>query len=211
MEFRVSPYIDFNSGIVSKQPMDLLEERMPHRSLDDMRDLFECRVDVWQLGPAVAILKQIEAQEPYSSSIWAHTAYALMAIVFTYFEMIGKSLNPGSGPKNTATSDFVYGFRDVYPAFNSLPDVKEFWNRARNGLYHLGYTKGDLIIHNKPSRWPDDFCVDSGLYYVNPHGLTRTIVSHFPTFMERLRNQDSQFDEMRRRFQRFFTEFHGLR
>ena len=43
---RASPYIDFDSGTVKIQPMDLSRERPPPHSLDDMLDLFQCRVDV---------------------------------------------------------------------------------------------------------------------------------------------------------------------
>jgi hypothetical protein len=220
VEFRASPYIDFNTGTVIKPPMQLSGERPPPRSPNDMLDLFECRVDVWQLGPAVSILKLIEThREP---SVWSHTAYALLFIVFTYFEMIGKSLNPASRRSNTAGLDFNFGFCDVYPAFDTahgvrtdaaLPDVKELRDRVRNGLYHLGYTKGNLFIHNEPWRTKEDFFVDKNtpqpVYWVNPHQLARTVVAHFPTFMTRLR--DPQFPDLQRRFCRFFKEFHGLR
>jgi len=223
--FRASQYIDFNSGTVKIQPMDLSRDRPSPRSPDDMLDLFECRVDVWQLGPAVEILKAIEAHAAFGASVWSHTAYALMAVLFTYFEMIGKTLNPNSRPRGTASPDFNYGFCDVYPAFdiasgdrsdNSLPDVCGFRDRVRNGLYHLGYTKGNLFIHNEPrTRIPDDFFVDrSGqqpLYLVNPHQMTRTIVAHFPSFMNRLRDRGGQFEDLQARFKRFFEEFHGLR
>jgi hypothetical protein len=220
MEYRSSPYIEFNSGTVVTPPMELSGERIRPHSLDDMLDLFECRVDVWQLGPAVQVLKQIETHsEP---SVWSHTAYALLAIVFTYFEMIGKTLNPASKSSGTANLDFNYGFCDVYPAFDltngdredaALPDVREFRDRVRNGLYHLGYTKGNLFIHNEQS--PDDFFIDrrgpKPVYLMNPHRVTRTIVAHFPSFMGRLRDPDQQFDDLRARFRRFFGEFHGLR
>lgn len=225
MPFRVSPYIDFNTGTVKVQPMDLSRERPTPRSLDDMLDLFECRVDVWQLGPAVEILKQIETRTSLASSVWAHAAYALLMILFPYFEMLGKTLNPSSQPRGTASVDFNTGFCDVYPQFApgindrtdaALPAVREFRDRIRNGLYHLGYTKGNLFIHNEPgARVPSDFFVDkSGAehrYLVNPHQLTRTLVAHFPTFMRRLRDSTGQFDALRRRFARFFEEFHGLR
>lgn len=222
MEFRASPYIDFDTGTVVTTPMELPRSPTSPRLLDEMLALFECRVDVWQFGPAVQILKQIETHS--TSSVWAHTAYALMAIVFTYFEMIGKSLNPDSKPQGSANLDFNYGFCDVYPAFDVangdrsdqvLPDVKEFRNRVRNGLYHLGYTKGNLFIHNSPSHVADDFFVDRNgtepMYLVNPHQVTRTIVAHFPCFMGRLRDSNAEFDDMRSRFRRFFVEYHGLR
>ena len=222
MKFRASPYIDFDTGTVVTTPMELPRSPTSPRLLDEMLALFECRVDVWQFGPAVQILKQIETQP--SPSVWAHSAYALMAIVFTYFEMIGKILNPNSQASHTASVDFNHGFCDVYPAFDlangnrtdlALPDVREFRNRARNGLYHLGYTKGNLFIHNAPDHFKEDFFVDRSSpepkYWVNPHQVTRTVVAHFPGFMERLRDPDEQFEGLRVRFRRYFEEFHGLR
>jgi hypothetical protein len=183
-----------------------------------MLDLFEARVDVWQLGPAVEILKWLDRDAPDPTSVWAHGAYALLGLVFTYFEMIGKTLNPGSQPSGTAGIDFNYGFCDVYPAFapaapkdfsdTALPDVRAFRDRVRNGMYHLGYTKGNLFLWNEPEK--DDFVVDGSAeprYFVNPHGATRTIVGHFPGFMARVRSSSS----LRARFERFFKEFHGLK
>lgn len=223
MSFRASPYIDFDTGTVVKTPMDLPRTPTSPGLLNEMLDLFECRVDVWQFGPAVEILKQIEAHS--GTSIWAHSAYALLAVVFTYFEMIGKILNPNSQASHTSSTDFNYGFCDVYPTFITttngdrtdavLPDVKEFRNRVRNGIYHLGYTKGNLFIHNEPEHFAEDFFVDRSLpepmYLVNPHQLTRRVVAHFPDFMRRLRDPDEQFEGLRLRFRRFFEEFHGLR
>jgi len=222
MALRESPYVDLDTGTVVMPPMELSRQRSAPRTLDDMIDLFNCRVDVWQLGPAVQILKQIEISP--SCSVWRHAAYALLGIVFTYFEMIGKSLNPASQPRGTSKVDFNYGFCDVYPAFGStsvghtdqeLPDVAAFRDRARNGLYHLGYTKGNLFIHNDSSLATDDFFVDrrepEPKYLVNPHQMTRTIVGHFPSFMGRLRDSSGQSDDLRSRFRRFFVEFHGLR
>ena len=219
MAFRSSPYIDFDTGTVITPPMVLRRQRPRPWSPQDMLDLFECRVDVWQLGPAVEILKDLDKGAPNPASVWAHGAYALLGLVFTYFEMIGKTLNPRSRSSGTAGVDFNHGFCDVYPSFApapgrdlvdvSIPDVAAFRDRVRNGIYHLGYTKGNLFLWNEPSQ--ADFVVDRSSvdhkYYVNPHGLTRTIVSHFPGFMGRLRGSAT----LRGRFERFFKEFHGLR
>jgi hypothetical protein len=195
------------------------EQALP-RSVDDMIELFACRVDVWQLGPAVALLHLMEKQRSDQTSIWAHSAYVLLGAIVTYFEMLGKTLNPSSKTTNTAGADFNYGFCDVYPDFvpsskcdfkdASLPDVKEFRDRARNGLYHLGYTKRGLFLWDEPAH--PDFFVDrqtaAPVYRVNPHGATRTLVAHFPVFLQRLRDPSNQ--EMRQRFELFFTKFHGI-
>ena len=224
MPFRSSAYIDFETGHVLVQPMELLRNRQAPQSIDDMFDLFECRVDVWQLGPAVEILKEIESNASFGPSVWAHSAYALLAVVSTYFEMIGKTLNPSSEPSRTAGLDFNHGFCDVYPMFagsvtersdQALPEVREFRDRLRNGLFHLGYTKANLLIHNEPrDRVPADFFVDKNCapprYLVNPHELTRTVVAHLPSFMARLRSGTPETNDLQTRFRRFFTEFHGL-
>ena len=219
MAFRSSPYIDFETGTVVTPPMVLSQQRPRPWSSDDMLDLFECRVDVWQLGPAVEILKDLDRNAPDPSSVWAHGAYALLAVIFTYFEMIGKTLNPNSRSSGTAGTDFNHGFCDVYPSFAppsgrdlqdaSVPDVAAFRDRVRNGIYHLGYTKGNLFLWNEPSQ--ADFVVDRGSvdhkYYVNPHGTTRTIVDHFPDLIGRIRGSAS----LRKQFELFFKDFHGLK
>ncbi|HUF78707.1 MAG TPA: hypothetical protein VMR44_07325 [Thermoanaerobaculia bacterium] len=219
MPYRPSPYIDFEAGRVLTPPMVLSQQRTRPWSSDDMLDLFECRVDVWQLGPAVEILKDLDRNAPNPASVWAHGAYALLGLVFTYFEMIGKTLNLNSRPSGTAWIDFNYGFCDVYPSFapppgadfkdSTIPDVAAFRDRVRNGIYHLGYTKGNLFLWNEPSQ--ADFVVDrrsaDPRYLVNPHGATRTIMDHFPGFIGRVRASAP----LRKRFERFFKEFHGLK
>lgn len=223
MTFRTSRYIDFNTGTVTVPPMELSRQLKRPLSEDDMLHLFECRVDVWQLGPAVALLQEIERHRLNQTSVWAHAAYVLLGATFSYFEMIGKTLNPKSGPIRTAGVDFNHGFCDVYPSFRpssgsdlsdqSVPDVKEFRDRVRNGLYHLGYTKGNLLIWDEPSR-PDFFIEKQRadpIYFVNPHAATRTIVDHFPGFLARLEPSAPGSTELRRRFKRFFEEYHGLK
>lgn len=222
--FRSSPYIDFDSGDVRFPPMALRQilEPVAHQSLDQMLMDFECRVDVWQFGPAVAMVKLMEARAPDDQrSVWAHAGYVLLGACFTYFEMIGKILNPDSAGRNTSNTDFNYGFCDVYPAFATagadrsdpaLPDVKQFRDRVRNGLYHLGYTKRGVWIHHQPDQWPEDFTVTTErgmrMYRVNPHHLIRTLVAHFPMLLIRLRNTSGACDGLRSKFREFYVDFH---
>jgi hypothetical protein len=128
--------------------------------------------------------------------------------------MIGKILNPASERSGTANIDFNYGFCDVYPEYTPpsgeyddthLPLLKELRARAYNGLYHLGGTKRGLWVHNTASFSTKDFEVVQKFpaepsldkYYVNPHAMVRTIVDHFPTFIDRLKNPDVRYDGMR--------------
>lgn len=203
---RYSEYIDFANGTVSLDPMKLQHGLpLPWRSDDKLR-LFECRVDVWLFGPAMLMLRRIEdARLP---SAWCHAAYGMFAVFLPYFEMIGKFLNPNAASTGTAGQDFNVGFCDVYPAFRPAnnnyvdnipsvskgvkaspnPDIRkvvEFRDRARNGLFHVGYTKHGLLIHANTSM--QDVEEHDGNYLVNVHSMVRTLVNHFPTVMERIR------------------------
>jgi hypothetical protein len=220
--FRTSTFIDFDSGRVHMPPMEL-QRLLPPRdqqSIVQMLSLFECRVDVWKLGPAVEMLKVMDVADD-QESVWAHAAYALLDVMCSYFEMIGKALNSRSRISGTAGLDFNHGFCDVYPEFatagsdrtdSTLPVVKAFRDRLRNGMYHLGYTKTDLMIHSQPSKYPKDFMVVSerghDFYLVNPHQMTRTVVAHFEGFMSRLRTFSPEFEPMRSKFREFFVDYH---
>lgn len=235
MPFRQSQYIDFNTDTVIEDPMALMASLPRPWTLDQKIEIHKCMVDVWQLGVAVAILRQIEAhQQP---STWSHSAYGLLSIVFTYFEMLGKSLS-ASGK---AGDDFNIGFCDVYPAFTPTngiyadkivqtsgpapqtsgpapqnPDIQpvvRFRDRIRNGIYHLGYTQGAVVLHNQKQvdfeeesvPDPSNPSTNITIYKVNPHTLVRTLVTHFPGFTARLGTSGNA--TTRKNFDTFFDQF----
>jgi len=202
-KFRSSPHIDFDDGRVLNTPETLIDEFVAPHTPEEKLELFECRVDVWQLGVAVEILKQIEDND--QPSTWSHAAYGLVTLLTGYFEMVGKILNPDAKPWKHADKDFNVGFCDVYPEYRpaapigkSVPLVDGFRSRLRNGLFHLAFPKYGLILHNSP-KVEKDFTVlpveavgapDGKVmaYCVNPHGMTRTLVKHFPTVIDRIRS-----------------------
>ncbi len=233
--FRTSRFIDFNMGKVIMAPMDLQKSMPLTMTTVEKIDLFECRVEVWQLGVAAEMLKQIEAAR--NPSIWSHAAYGLVSVCFSYFEMIGKTLNPGSAPAKTSSEDFNIGFCNVYPKFtpangvysDKLPQppnvtwppnldpeilkVIAFRNRIRNGMYHLGYTKKGLWIHNDAGE-PDFKLVHESnpsgsgvidVYRMNPHSTTRTIIEHFPRFIADLRDPSKG---LQTKFVDYFDNYH---
>jgi hypothetical protein len=169
------------------------------------------------------VLKEIESSE--APSTWSHAAYGLLAITVSYFEMIGKTLNPDANPWKSSGTDFNYGFCDVYREHMPtsgictdphVPDlVTQFRDRLRHGLYHLAWTKKDLWIHNRPDWSQKDFDVDQReikghlwtRFLVNPHTMVCTIVDHFPTFIDRLNNPDPSYDGMKKRFEKFVDTF----
>lgn len=223
MPFRKSRFINFNTGRVKLPPMELITKlgSRADQPIEIMLEIFECRVDVWQLGPAAAMLRLMDGKRASKNdySTWRHSGYALLAVTVNYFEMIGKILNAKSSP-HRGKDDFNAGFGDVYPALaapkatigkaQSVTD--EFRDRLRNGIYHLGYTKSHLYIHNQPHTFPQDFAVDvqngERYYFVNPHAMTRTIIAHFPSLMTRLRDQTHESEVLQQNFKRFYVDFH---
>lgn len=237
MTYRTSKYINFDTGDVTLAPMDLKNSMTPPWTTPQKLDLFECRVDVWTLGVMVAMLREIDAAP--KPSIWQHAAYGMLTVSFTYFEMIGKTLNPDSKKSHSSSDDFNVGFCNVYPAFappNGIykdkipnppgtkskepkgppnPDVqpiRDFRDRIRNGLYHVGYTKSGLWIHNdkgltdfETKTEPDPANPGQTItkYCVNPHLLTRTIVDHFPKFMAKVRVDPA----LTKKFIEYFDDF----
>lgn len=227
-EWRKSEFVDFETGSVLLHPMRLASETPEPWSPVDKIRLFECRVDVWQLGVAVQMLKEMEKSDRLT--IWSHAAYGLISVVFTYFERIGKCLNEHSNAWRSSKIDFNVGFCDVYARFKptgndysdkSLSDVKEYRDRIRNGMYHLGWTKHGLWIHHrsdislldfdkkKPGELPDDLGLKGAdpVYLMDPHRVTRTIVNHFPGFIERLRKSE-ETGRLNSKFREFFDDFH---
>jgi hypothetical protein len=175
-------------------------------------------MEVWHLGVAVQMLHEIEFAQP--PSVWSHAAYGLLTMLFSYFETIGKCLNPDANHSRRTENDFEVGFRDVYQEITtssgSSYDPKEFYQRARNGLFPLGSSRKGIWVHNEQSISTKDFDIirkkptdaASEKYYVNPHAVTRTIVDHFPTFIARLNDPDAQFEGMRAQFREFLGDLH---
>ncbi len=226
--FPVSKFVDFNTGKVFLPPMQLFDQHKGIWTLDDYIDFFRCHVEVWQLSPAVEMLKQIESHD--NPSAWSHSAFGLLYILTPYFEMVGKILNPDGKAWKTSPDDFNRGFCDIYPKLpisqripgttsfhdNAFPLVGQLRERMRNGLFHLGSPKRFFDIHNKDG-YAHDFEVQpvgSGpddpapllLHLANPHRMTRTIVQHFGQFVERLR--DPANEAMRDKFKEFADDFH---
>lgn len=212
--FRDSEYVDFNLGEVKATPMEFAQKVSAPWSRDEVIHYFDMRVNVWLLSPAVQVLKAIEAHQ--HPSAWSHSTYGLLSISTSYFEMIGKVLNPKSAPSGTAKADFTAGFNDVYSDESYYPEeVEEYWNRLRNGLYHIAATKSKLWIHNCPELSSRDFEIlwrpdnSSGTsditpyFYVNPHTMVQTIVEHFPSYIARIRQPLKNFEWMPDKFDEF--------
>lgn len=141
---------------------------------DEKISVFEDRVDGWHLKAAEEMLRQIESKQP---PVMQHAAYALISVVFSYFEMVGQIVKRRAGEKAGATGDFVRGFKNVFPA-TSLTDaqVEIVYDRIRCGMFHNGYTKKGVHIDG---GFTEVFEYKNNVVLLNPHLLVPAIRQHF--------------------------------
>ena len=125
MSFAISPkhnVEDFPSGL----------------TLDDKIEVFIARVEGWLIGPALEMI----------SKGVSHRAFALLSIVTSYFEMIGRYTEGYLG-RDRAGHYFKHGLKLVFRDM-TLPDGEDLLDalcdRVRNGLYHVGMTKPRVLL-----------------------------------------------------------------
>ena len=155
-------------------------------SPDDLVEVFRDRVDGWQLAIAEEMLRQIEDSPTYPRM--RHAGYALISVVFSYFEMVGQCVKT-PGTKTRPTADFVAGFEDVYPGWQGrTADIETIYDRIRCGMFHNGYTKRGVYIDGE---YTATFELRNGVVLLNPHLLVRDLRSHFTAFTARLESSAS--------------------
>jgi hypothetical protein len=128
-------------------------------TLEDKIEVFSARIEGWQIGIAKEIVKKGIPNR----------GFALLHIVFSYFEMIGKYRFGYLGDDKSR-----YYFRKglVATLYTLTPEQEKFMNTlyasVRSGLYHLGMTKTNVVLidnipgsigfnskNNNIAIWPD--------------------------------------------------------
>ena len=154
-------------------------------TLDDKVEVFVARVEGWLLGPAVEMIRRGIG----------YRAFALLAMVISYFEMIAKYSEGYIGERQSATY-FKKGLRLVFPKI-SLPDeeglLNALYNRVRNGLYHVGMTKPRvLLVDANAVPGSIGYQPDLDLVAIAPDTLVDDLRIHFASFASELRNTQNR-------------------
>ena len=109
-------------------------------TLDNKIEIFFDRVRGWQLDVAQEMIdKQV-----------AHREFAILHIVFSYFEMMGK-YRKGYLEDAASAIHFKDGVKWVFPEIEKdLPDpdplLNHLYQDVRNRLYHLARTKSNIWV-----------------------------------------------------------------
>lgn len=175
--------------------------------LDGKVAIFAERVRGWQIDVALEIEKQIVRAN--GRGVMGHAAYALIAVFFSYFEMLGQFLAGKTSdtaargfPKIAASDAFAEGFRYVYPSTTlSGPDIKLLYSRIRCGLYHDGFTKRKVVIDGDYSF---AFEVLQGKVRMNPHVVVKDVASSFEKYIKELQSTGGMSKPKRIAFKNLF-------
>jgi hypothetical protein len=152
--------------------------------LEDKIRLFEDQVLGWQLLIADDIINVHADENP-------HSGFAVLAMLLSYFEMIGKYLEGSTGERKPKKY-FKVGLTNVFPNLKEKNEVTNIlYGDARCGMYHEGLI-GKRIILTRNYNTPilvvnEDFLIIA----IDPHTLTTTLVKHFKGYIDQLKTSKS--------------------
>jgi hypothetical protein len=181
----------------------------PHFRTDDFPDLrklsaeakiaiFADRMWGWQLDVAERLS---------ANSTELHAGFAVLAIVFSYIESIGK-YELGETSTSDSERHFKSGLASVFPSndWQKEPEASIatlFYRQARSSIYHSGFT-GENVTLGK-SEAVASF-VD-GQLRLDPSQLPGHLQRHFARYIARL--LDPGEDSLRARFLKRFDHVTG--
>lgn len=196
--------IDFNDWYVT--PKRMRSDFILPISLDQKITIFFERIDGWQLSIADRIINGIRDEKgKIVSCPLPDSAYAVLSIALSFFEMIAKY---ESGYIGKGQSEFYFkkGVRSVFPELKKYPrmlvdDLLDvLYNGVRCGLYHSGFTNLKVFIRN-------DVKGAIGLtkqkrLIVNPELLVPALRKYLEEYIERL--QAFRNAQLRKNFEKRF-------
>ena len=188
-------------------------------SIDDKIAIFADRTMGWKLDIADQLINgRRRGDGSEERSPIPHSGYAVMDIVFSYFEMIAK-YEDGFTQKGQSEKYFKLGVYSVFPNMKhhqvpakipggqgKLISVIDYvldllYEGIRCGLYHSGITNGQIVI---TGGIPEPMALDlqNMVLIINSHLLTPKLITHFNDYVNRLRNPNNL--DLRHKFEARF-------
>jgi hypothetical protein len=167
-------------------------------SLDEKITIFEDRVLGWQLDIAEELRKRIERKDNQGRPI-RHGGFALVSILFSYFEMIAQ-YEKGESSEQGSKKCFGKGLESIFPGEFSDDQKNLIYRRIRCGMYHNGLIKEGALIDRS---YANPIQIENGLVKVNPHKLSLILKAHFRKYIDVLRSPNSTTE--RSNFEKTFS------
>jgi hypothetical protein len=157
-------------------------------TLNDKIEIFVARIEGWQIGIAKEIISRKIPDR----------GFAILQIVFCYFEMLGKYVHGYLG-EDKSKYYFDKGFAATFPNAKEEQELfKILYTSVRNGLYHIGMTKLNVML-------TDDipgsigFAKQYNLLKISPDKLVNDIDIRFHAYVDELR--DPRYSKLRHNFE----------
>jgi hypothetical protein len=167
-------------------------------TLEDKIDVFEARIQGWQLG----IAKSLASENLQDAQL------AILHLVSTYFEMIGKYIKGYLGD-DKSKMHFEIGFRHVFPDIEETESafMDSVYRNLRCGLYHLGRPAPNVIL-NDDAQGSIGYHEQHDMIMVSPTKFLSEVEQNFEAYVRGLRNPSNP--KLRRRFEARFDHDNRL-
>jgi hypothetical protein len=168
----------------SKYSSDDFPLNYEHWTVEDKINLFEDQVIGWQLGIADEIINKNAGKNP-------HAGFAVLSIILSYFERIGKYLDGYAGTSQPKAY-FIKGLNSVFPLLEEHSEIIDLlYYQVRCGMYHEAIIGGQIILsadYSEPIQVIDEL---SPVVAINPHTLTTALIEHFTKYINDLRKSST--------------------
>jgi hypothetical protein len=185
-------------------------------SIDNKILIFEDRILGWKLDIADQVING--KKRPDGSDVMPpipHSGYAVLDIVFSYFEMIAKYEN-GYAQKKDSEKYFKLGVFSVFPNLNQfhipakVPGVQGqvvsivnyvldvMYDGVRCGLYHSGLTNRRVVL-TYVTQEPMSLDLQNMVLIINPHLLVPKLKTNFSNYVSRLKDPNNV--DLRKQFE----------
>jgi hypothetical protein len=195
----------------SISPTQRLRELPKNPTLEYKIDLFFNITDGWQLNIAEQMIngKKDESGRRIDDGI-PHSAFAVLSVVFSYFEAIAKYESGYTKEKGHPKKYFKIGVFSVFPELKDSTkfkeaDVKKFsdglYEYCRCGLYHTGLPTDRLLLTYQ-LKGSIGYLKSENLV-INPHLLVPDLRTHLLSYVSKLK--DKKNTRLRMRFEARFN------
>ena len=164
-----------------------------HWALEDKIEVFIARIEGWQIGVAKEIIQKGIT----------HRGFALLHIILSYFEMLGKYLD-GFIKERKSRFYFTKGVKATFPEIGEEEEafLDALYENVRNGLYHVGMTKINVMLRDDiPGSI--GFNPERKILVISPDRLVEDLDIRFHEYATQLRNPRKNLD-IRRKFEARF-------
>jgi len=159
-------------------PKHFADEFKTGWTFSDKVDVFEARIQGWQLDVAWELAKR-DLQRGQ---------LAIIHLVFAYFEMIGKYIH-GYLEDRSSQRYFKAGLQNVFPDIgdHELQFMKSVYWNLRCGLYHLGRPGANVIL-NDAALGALGYNEEHDMIMISPTKLLGDVQTNFNVYVKGLRD-----------------------